>query len=192
MLQRKLRPLTAVLLSLVLFGGACSSGGGSGSARAARKLAAKIIPAPTGYLVDTTPGAIGPVTPALFAQFGGVGSPRTTGFVIGYKGNYVNDATGEGISVTLLQFASANAAAAYLSQTASKTLAFAAATYKPYAEIPGATEADGTKAYGGEYAHGIVMVRGSYYALLVYVNEQSGPAPVEINRWAQSQYARLS
>jgi hypothetical protein len=176
---------------------ACSSAHGqsgqvsNNTSAAGRALAARVIPAPYGYTVDTTPGAIGQITPALFATFGGSGSPSTNGFVAGYKGNYVSADTGEGISVTLLQFANESAAISYLNKTANKTLSFAAATYKPYPAIPGATEVDGTKAYAGGYDHGVVMTHGPFYAQLVYVTTAPSATPIEFKEWAEAQYNLL-
>lgn len=178
----------AVLVGIVF--GACSSG--PDSSAAAKKLVSKIIKAPTGYQLDSTPGAVGQISPALFARFGSDPHPSSSGYVAGFKANYINQDTAEGLSITILQFSSTAEANAYLSRTAPTTLSFAAATHQPYPAIPGATEVDGTKAYDGEWDHGVVMARGRYYAQLVYVIADQAPAPLELKRWALAQYAKLT
>lgn len=169
----------------------CGPGTVSSSA-VAKQLARKIILAPPGYYVDTTPGSFGQISPTLFQHYGGGGARAKSTFVAGYKGNYVNSSTGEGISITLLEFRSVADATAYLGDTATQTLSFAAATYSPYPAVPGATEVDGTKPYNGDYDHGIVMSRGKYYAQLVYVINQPASAPSELKLWAEAQYAKLT
>lgn len=179
----------AITTSLLALSGC---GSGSKSSAVARDLAARVIPAPDGYLLDTTPGANGQISPALFARFGGASSAARGSFVAGFKANYVDETTGEGLSVTILDFSSPSAASAYLKQTQYQTLSFAAATYTAYSPIPGATEADGTKVYAGEYSHGVVMSRGRYYAQVVYVNLMPGPPPFEMRLWTKAQYVRLT
>ena len=183
-----LHRITAVLAVGILLA-AC--GGGNGSSTTFRNLAGKVIVAPFGYRLDPTPGAVGQITRAIFDRYGGDSSPVRAAFVAGFKANYVDDSTGEGIAVTILQFKSRSAASRYLSETAPQTLIYAAATHSPYEPIPGAIAVDGTKAYAGEYAHGILMARGTFYAQLIYVNVSNLPAPIELKSWALAQYNRL-
>lgn len=190
------RPLTMfgmrLALALLIAGlllSACD--GGPSTSDVSKKLASKVLVAPFGYRLDPTPGAVGQITPALFAQYGGDASSRAA-FAGGFKANYVHEATGEGISVTILQFRSAASASRYLAETAPQTLSYAGATHAAYAPIPGAVAVDGTRAYAGEYAHGVLMVRGVFYAQLVYVNVLDVPAPIELKSWAVAQYDRLS
>jgi hypothetical protein len=151
-----------------------------------------VIQAPTGYTIDRTPGANGQITPSTFAAFGGAGPASKYGFVAGFKGNYVNQSTSEGISVTILQFASASGASSYLAATAPKTLSFEAPNYSGYQPIPGAIAIDATKVASGNYDHAVVMVRGKYYALFVYATVSPAPPPLEFPFWVEAQYARLS
>lgn len=167
-------------------------GGGNSSSAEFKKLAGKVMVAPFGYKLDPTPGAVGQITPALFDRYGGDTSPVRAGFVAGFKANYVDESTGEGISVTILQFKSPATARRYLAETAPQTLSYAAATHAPYPPIPGAVAVDGTKPYAGEYSHGVLMVRGDFYAQVVYVNVSDLPAPIELKSWAVAQYDRLT
>lgn len=177
------------VLFLMLLMSSCSSSGGR--AFTSSQLASKIISAPYGYQVDPTQGASGTISPALFAQFGGYGSAAKVGFVAGFKQNYVDYDTEEGIAVTVLEFHSTGAASAYLSVTAPQTLSFAAATHKPFGSIRGSVEADGTKPNGGVYSHAVVMVNRKFYIQLVYFTAQPSPAPIEFTGWANAQYHML-
>jgi hypothetical protein len=178
----------ALLAGCVLLAASCSSGPKQLSGT---QLAAKVIPAPYGYQVDGTKNASGYITPDVFDQFGGFGSPSKVGFVAGFKQNYVDYDSEEGISVTVLEFQSRNSATSYLSETANDTLSFASATHKPFHQIPGAVEADGTKPYGGEYSHGVVMTAGRFYIQLVYVTSEPATPPIEFANWAKAQYQML-
>jgi hypothetical protein len=174
----------------------CSSGGSkvlstSSALAAGSKLAERVIPAPYGYAPDTTPGATGTMDAAVFDQAGGSASAVKAGFVVGYKQNYVDASTQEGISVTLIQFASSFDATSYFKSTAPKTLSYAAATSAPFTQVPGAISYAGTKEYGGEYAHGVAMTNGKLYALLVYANALPGTPPIELYDWAKTQYELL-
>lgn len=178
-----------VLLVVGMLLAACN--GGNGSSTTFKNLASKVIVAPFGYKLDPTPGAVGQITRAIFDRYGGDSSPVRAAFVAGFKANYVDDSTGEGIAVTILQFKSPAAASRYLAETAPQTLSYAAATHSPYQPIPGAVAVDGTKPYAGEYAHGILMARGSFYAQVIYVNVSDLSAPIELKSWAVAQYNRL-
>lgn len=184
------RVAAAVAIATLI--GACGSATSKSSPAVGRKLASRVIQAPSGYSIDTTPGANGQITAAFFAQFGGFKSPSDSGFVAGFKGNYVNNNTGEGISVTILQFKSSAAAHAYLNATGKKTLSFAAPTYAAFQPIPGAIRADATKVYAGDFDHAVAMARGNYYALFLYATTAPAPAPVEFRAWVDTQYSRLT
>ncbi len=179
--------------------GACGSGSssaqkplvGQAALAAGDQLAHRVIPAPYGYTVDSTAGATGTIDADVFNQAGGIGSAAKVGFVVGFRQNYVDDSTSEGVTVTVLQFSSSKAATAYLKATAPKTLSFAAATKSAYPQIPGAFAFAGQKAYSGDYDHAIAMAGADYYALLVYANAYPGAAPTEINLWAKTQYLLL-
>lgn len=192
LLLRRVSFLSLAGLALFLIGTLLSAcGGGTSSSAEFKKLASKVMVAPFGYKLDPTPGAVGQITPALFDRYGGDTSPVRAAFVAGFKANYVDESTGEGISVTILQFKSPTTASRYLVETAPQTLSYAAATHTPYPSIPGAIAVDGTKPYAGEYAHGVLMVRGDFYAQVVYVNVSDLPAPIELKSWAVAQYDRL-
>jgi hypothetical protein len=183
-----LRVATALLAVAMVT--ACGAGN-IDSGPAAKKLAARIINAPRGYTIDTTPGANGQINRSLFATFAGIDNATKADFVAGFKGNYINIDTQEGISVEILQFKSSAAASAYLRATATKTLSFAAATYSPYPDIPGATRVEGTRAYAGAYDHAVVMVRGKLYSLFVYATNGPSQEPIEFPGWVEAQYAKL-
>jgi hypothetical protein len=187
-MQRAKAGIPAVVVVLCLLGISGCSSGHTSTLAAGSRLAARIIPAPYGYTVDTTPGADGAISSEVFDRFGGLGSPSKVGFLAGFKQNYVDDDTEEGIAVTLLEFRSAAAAATYLKVTAPTTLSYAAATHKPFPELPGAIEVDGTKPYGGDYAHGVVMTHGKFYVQLVYATAEPSTPPVEFVSWAKAQY----
>jgi hypothetical protein len=172
--------------------GACSSSASNAPTAAGRALAKKVVPPPSGYVVDATPGANGQITPAVFATFGGARGPSSYGYVAGFKGNYVDRSTSEGISVTILQFKNATGANSYLKTTATRTLSFVAPTYAPYPPIPGAIAIDGTKVSSGNYDHAVAMARGRFYALFVYATTAPAPAPLEFAYWVKDQYTRLT
>lgn len=179
--------LVAGLMAVVALGGC----GGSPRHLTAAQLASKVIDAPDGFAVDPTKGSSGQITPQLFSQFGGVQSASTTGFVAGFKQNYVDSGTLEGVSVTLLEFTDATRASDYLRQTAPETLTFANATYSPFPALPGAVEASGTKTYDGNYVHGVVASTGPYYFQFVYEDPVSSQVPVEFKSWVQIQWDLL-
>lgn len=186
MRRRKLGvTLVAILVTAV------STTGCSASHRppTAGQLAFKVIDAPEDYQSDAT--ASGQITPQLFSDYGGSGVTSTTGFVAGFKQNYVDSGTLEGISVTLLEFKSAAEASTYLTDTAHQTLSFADATYSPVPSLADATEASGTKTYDGNYVHGIVDTTGVYYFQLVYEDPVSNAVPLEFADWAKIQWALL-
>jgi hypothetical protein len=180
-----------MLLTVSLAAGCSSTHPQARANLTAPQLAARIIPAPGGYKVDPTPHARGAMSPALFSQFGGAGSAAQLGFVAGFKQNYVDYGTQEGIAVTVIEFSSPQDAGAYLQQTVPKTLNYAAATYKPFTQVPDAVQADGTKAYGGEYSHAVVAATRNFYYQLLYVNAAPSPAPQEFYTWAKDQWALL-
>jgi hypothetical protein len=70
-------------------------------------------------------------------------------------------------------------------------LSFESSTYKPFTQVPGAVEADGTKAYAGEYSHGVVAVSDHYYFQLVYATTQPAQVPFEFYNWVKTQYVLL-
>jgi hypothetical protein len=185
-----------LLVTLTAFAGCGASGpkvlNTNQAIAAGNQLAKRVIPPPYGYSADTTTGATGTMTAAVFDQAGGAGSALKSGFVVGYKQNYVDVQTEEGISDTLIQFSSPADATAYFKNTAPETLRYAAATHAPDSQIPGAVSYSGTKEYGGEYAHGVAMTSGKLYALLVYANAQPGTPPIELSEWAKTQYELLS
>ena len=133
----------------------------------ARQLTTRILPAPYGYEIDPTPHASGAITRALFDQFGGVRSPSKFGFVAGFKQNYVNPGTEEGLIVTVMEFKSSRDASAYFTQTRPSTLSYAGATLKPFPGVPGAFEAEGTKSYNHGYYHAIVDTANNFYFQVV-------------------------
>jgi hypothetical protein len=148
--------------------------------------------APASFYADTTPGANGQITPALFSTFGGVKLSSNAGFVAGFKGNYVNTSSTEGISITIIEFKSAAAAATYFRGTANQALSYTAPRYSAYPNISGAVLIDGTRPYGGDYDHGVVMTRGKYYTLFVYATIAPASVPVEFPYWVRTQYSHLT
>lgn len=183
---------SAVLIFLVaLVAAACGSGQAlpkSPALLTARQLTARILPAPDGYEIDPTPHASGAITSALFDQFGGVRSPSKLGFVAGFKQNYVNATTGEGLVVTVIEFRSSQDASAYLAQTRPSTLSYAGATVKRFPNVPGAFEANGTKAYNHGYYHAIVDTANNFYFQIAYATPEPSSAPVELGEWASVEY----
>ena len=126
----------AVLTLLVALAAAgCSSSHALATTPAvltARQLTTRILPAPNGYEIDPTPHASGAITRALFDQFGGVRSPSKFGFVAGFKQNYLNPGTGEGLIVTVIEFKSSRDASDYFAQTRPNTLSYAGATLEAF------------------------------------------------------------
>jgi hypothetical protein len=157
-----------------------------------RILVRRIIKPPTtNYALDTDPGAEGAITPDVFAQYAGGETATKAGYQAGYRINYENPATNEALSITLMQFRSPHDAQAYQQRTAPQTLNLAAATHTPYSAIPGAVAVNGTQAYQGDYQHGVIMTRGDYYCLFVYIVSEQSPTPVEYPGWVSEQYRLL-
>jgi hypothetical protein len=166
---------------------------GCGSSRTnhdltSKQLASHIISAPSGYVIDPTTGANGQISSKVYDHYGGSSSG---GFVAGFKQDYVDEDTAEGIAITVLEFASAPDAAAYFKATAYKTLSLADATYQPFSYIAGAVEADGTKAYGGEYSNAVVLTTGKFYLQLLYANADPRQKPIEFRLWVEAQWQLL-
>lgn len=185
----------AVLIFLIaLAGAACNSGHSMPAAPALltiRQLTTRILPAPYGYEIDPTPHASGAISRALFDQFGGVRSPSRLGFVAGFKQNYVNSGTDEGLIVTVIEFRSPRDASAYFAQTRPSILSYAGATLKPFPRIPGALEAEGTKPYNHGYYHAIVDTANNFYFQVAYATPEPSSPPVELGRWAGLEYTVL-
>jgi hypothetical protein len=158
---------------------------------AGEDLQALIIPAPVGFSVDSTPGATGAFTPQLFSSYGGLENAAKAGFVAGYVQSYIDAYSPDGVSVTLIKFATANDASDYFANTAHQTLNFAGATYAPLPVIPGAISVVGTKKYAGEWSHGVVFATGPYYVLVVYANADPGAPPLQLTIWAKTQWLKL-
>lgn len=184
--------LAALVCASAVLAIGCGSNVSNSTSAEGRKLAAKVMHAPASFYADTTPGANGQITPALFSTFGGVKSSSNAGFVAGFKGNYVNATSTEGISITIIEFRSAAAAAAYFGATANQALAYTVPRYSAYLNIPGAVQIDGTKPYAGDYDHGVVMTRGKYYSLFVYATIAPASIPVEFPYWVKTQYSDLT
>jgi len=185
----------AVLIFLVaLAAGGCSSGNKPLAAPrlfTARQLTTRILPAPNGYEVDPTPHASGVITRALFDQFGGVRSPSKFGFVAGFKQNYLNTGTEEGLIITVIEFKSSRDTSAYFAQTRPSTLSFAGAKLEPFPRVPGAFEAVGTKPYNHGYYHAIVDTANNFYFQIAYAIPEPGSAPIELGSWAGLEYTVL-
>ncbi|MGD1011240.1 MAG: hypothetical protein ABR925_01710 [Acidimicrobiales bacterium] len=157
----------------------------------ARQLTTRILPAPYGYEIDPTAHSSGAITPTLFDEFGGVRSPSKFGFVAGFKQSYVNANTGEGLIVTVIEFKSSKGASAYFAETKPSTLSYAGATLAPFPRVPGAVEANGTKAYNGGYYHAIVDTAHNFYFQIAYATPEPAVAPVELGSWADAEYTVL-
>ena len=186
------RTLAAIAVTATLgLATACSNGGHSG-VTPVPQLRYRIIPPPKNYALDKTPGAAGIMTSQLFSEYGGGQSASKAGFVSGYRIGYIDPATNEGISVTVIKFRSPRDATTYMNATVPKTLNLAAATYSPYRSIPGAVAVDGSQEYLGGWQHGVVMTRNKFYALFVYAVAAQSPAPLEFQAWVADEYRLLA
>lgn len=155
-------------------------------------LASVVISAPSGYGLDASAGASGQILPGVFRQNAGVRAADAIGFRGGFRENYTDPTTNEGLAVTVLEFSTAHEVQRYFRDSLPKTLNYVAPHTKPFADIPGAVELDGTKLFNGETVYGVVMTRGSRYALITYAILAQTIPPVEFSTWAQSQYRKLA
>ena len=155
------------------------------------KLAAEVLPPPRGYAPEGATGSSGRLTPDAFTHVGGDGPAARAGFVAGYRQNYVDPATREGIAISLLEFSSPGKAAAYLKSTVPATLSGFGPVDRSFPRIRHAVAIDGTRPYAGEWAHGVVVTKGTHYISLVYFLSGPGQAPVEFPYWVQAQYERV-
>ena len=191
----RLTKLAGVVLMVVvaMAAAACSSGGkpDSPTLLTVHQLTTKILPAPNGYQVDSTPHASGGMTQALFDQFGGARSPSKLGFVVGFRQSYLNPGTDEALFVTVIEFKSSRGASAYFAQTRPSTLSYAGATIAPFHRVPGAFEAAGTKPYNHGYYHAIFDTANNFYFQIAYASPEPSSAPVELGVWAGLQYTVL-
>jgi len=164
---------------------------GSSNVSRGEQLVKRIIPPPQGFTYYPSAGATGSISPAVFSQFGGEGSASKVQFLAGFRQNYANDQTLEGLTISVLEFSSTAAASSYFADTAHEALSYSAPKYRPYPAINGAVEVDGTKPYAGEYIHGVVMTRDRFCAIVVYVADGPGSPPIELSEWSRVQYELL-
>jgi len=181
------RLLWVVTVSAIGVSG-CGSGG---KPLTGSQLAGKIIPAPQNFLVDSTGGASGQMSPEQFTQFGGYEPAPKAGFVAGFRQVYSDSGTEEAILITVLEFHSRSQASDYFKSTAYHTLSAAEPTYRPLQGLAGAIEASGTKPFGGNYVHGMSDATGNYYFQVVYQDPHSSEVPVEFPSWADAEWYLL-
>ena len=106
--------------------------------------------------------------------------------------------------MTLIEFSSARGCGLrYLQEIASSTLELCRRYIQALrARVPGAIEADGTKAYSGEYTHAVVAATKNFYFQVAYANAAPpgprrvllvGPGPVGVApvRWRRRRAASL-
>lgn len=180
----------AAMVFVLLATAGCGSAGSGSHALTSKQLASYVIRAPDGYMTDQSPSASGQMTEAIFREI--AGTPSAKGFAAGFRQTYLNENTGEGIVITLIEFKSDLEAAHYLKATEYKTLSSADARYEPFPLVAGAVEADGTKAYGGEYSNAVVLSTGKFYMQLLYANSSAGQKPIEFREWVQAQWQLLA
>lgn len=163
------------------------------AAVAGAQLHALMIRPEVGYREDPSAGATGSITPAAFASVGGAPPAENRTFISGFRDNYVNTSTSEGLTITIMRFKTSADAAGYLKTTAGETLTAWDPKVQPFRSVPGAIEYGATKPYDGEWAYGVVMTRGPYYASVVYANVlQMTTLPVQFSQWATVQYVNLT
>jgi hypothetical protein len=158
-------------------------GGNSGDS----SLAAKVVPAPPGFVLSQGAGAHnGPMSAADFNLYMGSGNlAASLHFVRGYDVTYDNS-TGDSIEVTLFQFATPADATIFKAGW----VPGGPVNSKADAVIPGADDYDSTSATQGTYDHGVIATKGNRAFVIDYANGSAAPVPLA-ERMARQQYATL-
>ena len=154
-------------------------------------LEARTIPAPADY--SAAPGFLWPngITPAAYDQQFGAGSATNMTFLGGYEATYQSEANYDDfVDIQLFQFSSP--------QTASQALVWLlslppeeAPKQSAFSAIPGASALDGTKPFQGVYDHEVGATKGPLAMVLDYTDSNAGPAPMDLDVWADQEYRLL-
>jgi hypothetical protein len=150
-------------------------------------LGSKIVPAPAGFAIFQQSGVQnGPLTASGFDSF--VASPGAAAqlhYVTGYQTNYGDISNGDVLNVSLLEFASAQDAANFVS-------GFSVDGVKTGADpaIAGAQIYDSTSATDGSYEHGVIAAKNNVVMTVDYASG-SATRPTLVDTLAAEQYARL-
>jgi hypothetical protein len=110
----------------------------------------------------------------------------TLHFQAGYQASYDSNSSSDTITVTLIQLATADDAAAFASGFSVGEPVKSAAD----PVIPGAQDFDTTTANSGTYDHGAIGTKGSRAFVVEYMNGTAGSVPA-VGPLAHSQYERL-
>ncbi len=154
-----------------------------------------MLPAPTGYQLDTESGTTnGPVTPSNFDQIVGAGAAEATHFLHGYDITYGSNFTDESVESTLLTFASpADAAGFEPAAIANSDASGQAPSRSTLSSIPRSVLLTATKADSdGFYVIDVIAIKGPTLMVVEYANDAT-PAgvPDVLSMSATEQYGRL-
>ena len=152
-------------------------------------LAAKIVPAPSGFaLAQAADAQSGPVNASEFNQIvGGGGNPAASlHFVRGYDVTYDSTSNGDRIVVFVFQFGDPSDATVF------KASSVSVAPGKPRADLllPGAEDYDSSSPDQGMYDHGVIAIKGNSVFVIDDATRSTARVP-PVETMARQQYASL-
>jgi hypothetical protein len=162
--------------------------GGGGGISGTGGLAAKLVPAPSGFAATQAAGAnSGPMNAADFNQAVGGGNPAATlHFDRGYEVTYGSTSNSDRIVVFLFQFATSQDATLF------KADSLSVAPGQPKADplVSGAEYYDATSPSQGMYDHGVIGSKGNFVYVIDDATGTAAPVPL-VETMAGQQYAAL-
>jgi len=151
-------------------------------------LAAKIVPAPSGFMpTQAADVPNGPMSAPDFNRWNHTSNlAAQLHFIWGYDVTYDSTTSSDSIEVTLFQFATPAGATAF------KTgfVPGAPISSRADAVIPGADDYDSTSAYQGSYVHGVIATKANLAFVIDGATGSAAKVPL-VEKMARQQYAAL-
>jgi hypothetical protein len=150
-------------------------------------LGAKVVPAPTGFVLSQDPGEhSGPMNAAGFNTYMGSGNlAASLHFVRGYDAFY-DSPNGDILEVTLFQFATQTDATLFKAGW----VPGGPVNSKADPAIPGAEDFDSTTVDQDSADHGVIAIKGTVAFVIDDVTSSTAPVPL-VETMARQQYAAL-
>jgi hypothetical protein len=158
------------------------------------RLAAHVISAPAGYQISTLSGSHnGPISRADFNQEVGMSDAADSlGFIEGYERSFDRDDYSDGFDITVMHLTSAFDVESFTATAQASIDSSENPKVHPYRGIPGAVEADGTKASSdGAWDYVVAAPKGAWLMIVEYNNDTGGPFPTTMRSVVTSEYALI-